>query len=325
MPIVSAAFRTQFRGKIAFLTMIVVRPRYALGAKRAARDGFIVVVVLWVLAALSSLASIYSVYVVNTAAGFAVYDEQLRAKSLVSAALELTAYQQLSQQSHLTSGQFNFEFGEANIAVRFRSEAARIDLNAAPKELLAGLFRVLGAESADADKYSNRVVAWRTNQPNDPNPEAAAYEMARAGYQPRGAKFPHPNELSLVRGLTASLVERALPFVTVYSGRPQINVLDAMPEVLAALPGMTPADLKTFLAQREVAPDKAKTLLPNEAQQFVSFEGGKAIRVFVQVAFDTGHKESAEVVILILENGEQPYAILSWQDGSNQMVADGRP
>jgi general secretion pathway protein K len=122
-----------------------------------------------------------------------------------------------------------------------------------------------------------------------------------------------------------SLVERALPFVTVYSGRPQINVLDAMPEVLAALPGMTPADLKTFLAQREVAPDKAKTLLPNEAQQFVSFEGGKAIRVVVQVAFDTGHKENAEVVILILENGEQPYAILSWQDGSNQMVADGRP
>ena len=35
------------------------------------------------------------------------------------------------------------------------------------------------------------------------------------------------------------LLERALPFVTVYSGRPQINMLDAAPEVLASLPGMT--------------------------------------------------------------------------------------
>ena len=69
--------------------------------------------------------------------------------------------------------------------------------------------------------------------------EASAFRMARLGYQPRGAKFPHTNELSLVRDLPISLVERALPFVTVYSGRPQINILDAAPEVIAALPGMT--------------------------------------------------------------------------------------
>ena len=36
---------------------------------------------------------------------------------------------------------FSFRLGQANVAVEFRSEAARIDLNAAPKQLLVGLFR----------------------------------------------------------------------------------------------------------------------------------------------------------------------------------------
>src|SRR5215470_15058919 len=98
--------------------------RSTFAASRTGADGFIVVVVLWLLGALSTLASIYSVYVVNTATGFAGYDDQLRADALVSAALELTAYQQLTQQQRPTSGQFGFRLGQAEIAVTFRSEAA---------------------------------------------------------------------------------------------------------------------------------------------------------------------------------------------------------
>ena len=100
-------------------------------------------------------------------------------------------------------------------------------------------FVTLGARPDDAETYSDRIIGWRTTAPKDQDSEASAYRMARLGYQPRGAKFPHTNELSLVRDLPISLVERALPFVTVYNGRPQINILDAAPEVIAALPGMT--------------------------------------------------------------------------------------
>src|SRR5262245_32276480 len=102
--------------------------------RRTASEGFIVVVVLWLLGALSVLASIYSVYVVNTAAAFALHDEQFRAEALVSGALELTAYRYLTEKTRPTSGEFSFYLGRANIAVKFQSEAARIDLNAAPKQ-----------------------------------------------------------------------------------------------------------------------------------------------------------------------------------------------
>ena len=302
-------------------------PKFSRTAQSATTDGFIVVAVLWMLGALSLLASIYAVYVINTAASFASYDEQLRAEALVSAALELTAYRQLTQppQSRLTSGQFSFHLGRADVAVEFQSEAARIDLNAAPKQLLAGLFRTLGASSQNSDTYADRVVSWRTAVAKDQDSEGSAYRTAGLGYQPRAAKFPHTNELSLVRDLPASLVERALPFITVYSGRPQINVLDAAPEVIAALPGMTSEHLRAYLGQRRVAPENAKTLLPKEAQQYATFDGGKTFRITVNTVFDNGHRQSAQAVILLFDAGDQPFAVLSRHDGFNPMITDNQP
>ena len=80
-----------------------------------------------------------------------------------------------------------------------------------------------------------------------------ALSLRRANlYAARGA-FAHASELWLVQGLPPALVARAIPFVTVYSGRPEINVFDAPPELIAALPGMTPARLNDFLDQRETA------------------------------------------------------------------------
>jgi general secretion pathway protein K len=270
------------------------------------------------------LASIYAVYVVNTASAFAAYDNHIKAEALVSAALELTAYQQLTKpaQSRPTSGRFSFHLGQADIAVNFQSEAARIDLNAAPKPLLIGLFRTLGASPDDADIYSDRIIGWRTAPSKDHDSLAPANRMARLAYQPRGAKFPHANELSLVPDLPIALVERALPFVTVYSGRPQINILDAAPEVIAALPGMTHDRLNAILVQRQASPDNTKALLPQDAQQLATTEGSKALRTTVRITFDGNHTATAEVVMLLFDEGEQPFAVLSWRDDLNEMIAD---
>src|SRR5262245_7111534 len=115
---------------------------------QAAFDGFILVAVLWVLGALAALASIYTIYIANTALGVAVNDDAVQADAVASAAVELAAYELLKapEDNRPTRGAFTFRMRRAQIAVEFCSEAARIDLNEAPKELLAGLFGVLGAQ-----------------------------------------------------------------------------------------------------------------------------------------------------------------------------------
>ena len=279
-------------------------------------DGFVMVAVLWILGALSTAVSIYAIFVIDTAKNLPVQDDRLQAEALVSAALELTAYRQLNAVglSRPTQGQFNFRLGQANVAVEFRSEAARLDLNTAPKHLLVGLFIALGANSGDAEIYSDRVVGWRTTPPHGDN--ATAHPRPSAGYRVREAKFPHPNELSLVHGLPPALVQRALQFVTVYSGRPEVNVRDAAPEVLAALPGMSEKLVNAVLKQRRTVPENGEALLEllGTAKQHATLEGSNALRVTAHVTFDNGRRTSSEVVILLFEQGEVPFSIFSWRD-----------
>jgi general secretion pathway protein K len=287
---------------------------------RAQRDdGFIVVAVLWILGILAALISIYAVYVANAAVSLSVNDDRVQAEALVSAALELTAYQltAVEEKSRPTTGDFAFRLGRANVAVEFRSEAARIDLNAAPKELLAGLFATLGARYDDAEYYADRIIGWRSKGNNaDQTNEAAAYRTAGLSYAPRQAPFANVGELWLVLGLPPLLVERALPFVTVFSGLPTVNVLDARPEVVAALPGMSTELLYAVLSQRGTGPQNAQFVLGllGPAHEAATAEGSKAIRVTARLEFDNGRRVDAEAVILPFQDGDEPFRILSWRD-----------
>ncbi len=194
--------------------------------------GFVIVAVLWILAALAALVMIFSAYLSNSAQALAVSDTGLRAEALVSASLELTAYQLAlaGDKARPLQGSFQFRLGEADVLVSFVSEAARIDLNLAPKELLAGLLSALGADQEDAKQYADRIVGWRTPpKPNSAADEVSLYRAAGLGYSPRQAPFAHVNELALVVGLPRALVDRALPFVTVFSGLTKINALVAPP------------------------------------------------------------------------------------------------
>ena len=102
-------------------------PTQTVSAQGSASEGFISIAVLSILGALSLLVSIYAVYIINTASAFAVYDDHLKAEALVSASLELTAYQQqtLPAQARPTHGVFSFRMGQANVDVQFSSEAAQ--------------------------------------------------------------------------------------------------------------------------------------------------------------------------------------------------------
>ena len=173
----------------SFVRRLAQRLR-AAAARAPAADGFVLVAVLWILGGLATLAGIYAVYVVNAAAGMSVDRDRLQAEASMSGAVELTAYYlgAVEPATRPSSGTFTFQLGGRGIAVSFVSEAARIDLNTAPKTLLAGLFRGLGAAPDDAEYYADRIEGWR--KPSDVeiesrDKEIAAYRAAGLAYDPR--------------------------------------------------------------------------------------------------------------------------------------------
>jgi len=289
-------------------------PRRAVSASE---QGFVIVAVLWLLAALAALAVIFAAYLSNSARALAGNDTALQAEALVSASVELAAYQlQLAgEDSRPAQGSFHARLNGADLAVSFVSEAARIDLNTAPKELLAGLLTVLGASEEDAKADADRIVAWRTRPtPETAGNEDALYQAAGRSYSPRQAPFAHANELGLVLGLSPALVERALPLVTVFSGASGVDVLIAAPEVIAALPGMTPLTLKQFLNDRATLPnDAAIAAALGAAISSAATQKSQAYRMLIRIGLPNGRKIVSEVVI-VLRSKDDPYRVLSWQN-----------
>ena len=313
------------------------RPRKAA---RSSEAGFIIIAVLWILAALAALAMIFSVYLSNSARALGATDISIERDALVSASLELTAYRLLSadEKERPSQGSFSFRMDNAEALVTFSSEAARVDLNQASKEMLAGLFEVLGAEQVAAGELADRVVGWRTkSKPNAGNDEAALYLAAGLNYSPRQAPFAHVNELSLVLGASPAIVERVLPFVTVFSKSADIDALIAPPEVVAALPGMTPQALNDFLKQRPSLPRDQKAIAAalGPAKAAATLPDNKAYRVRTMLRFDNDRRTASETVILLAgaggkksatnvqsavkQDGKDPYSILFWRDQAETM------
>src|SRR5262249_3520060 len=169
---------------------------------------------------------------------------------------------------------------------------------------------------SDAEFYADRVIGWRTTQdPDRRNDEAAAYRTAGLSYLPRQGLFSHVGELSLVLGLPPFIVQRALPFVTVFSARPEINILAAAPEVVAAVPGMTPDRLYAVLSQVGRGPQNAQLLKALIGDQSgITIEAGKTARVAVRMDLGAGRRVNGEAVILLGREVGEPFRVLSWRD-----------
>ena len=293
-------------------------------------SGFVLVAVLWILAALATLALIYSSYAVTTAAGMHAPDDRLQAEASIRAGVEMAAFRQLEapEQVRPSQGSFNLRVGRTSVAVRFRSEGARVDLNAAQEELLAGLFTVVGADPRSAKAYADRVIGWRTKAaPNAESKEAKLYAQLSVPYPPRLAPFEDALELSLLPGLPVPIVARILPYVTVYSGSATVDVYAADRTVLAALPGMTSAILSAVLKAREKRSTDGNDILAllGPARPYAGVDHPKAIRAIIDVAFDNGRRVRANVVFRLADSrknpaqeqagsGENPYDLLYWQD-----------
>jgi len=287
-------------------------------ARRAASDsqrGFVIVVVLWILLTLSSLAMIFTLYLSASARAMALGDTALQNEALVSAGVELTAYQLIlaSDDARPAHGSFHFRMDDADVGVTFTSEAARIDLNLASKEVLAAFLAGLGASKDAANEDADRIVGWRTRPaPGSTNEEAARY--AALGYTPRQSLFTHVNELALVAGLPPALVDRALPFVTIFNGSADIDATIAAPEVVAAFAKRSSAGADPFGSAIRPSNDPLAGADPSApAKSNLPKAKSPCYRVETTIGFANGRRATSEVVIALGDKRE-PYRVLSWQD-----------
>jgi general secretion pathway protein K len=85
------------------------------------------------------------------------------------------------------------------------------------------------------------------------------------------------------------------------------------------LPKVAPEAVQQVLAQRGHDPQDGEDLLKllGPARAAANASSNPAARVELQIRLDNGRVARAEVVILVLERGFEPFRVLSWRDDSD--------
>ena len=96
---------------------------------------------------------------------------------------------------------------------------------------------------------------------------------------------------------------------------------EADAQVLAALPGMTSEKLQSVLSQRGNPALDPRALVATAGSEGATHVGSRAYRVTVEVELADGRRSGAEIVILLLESGDEPYRVLSWRNASDESTA----
>ena len=230
-----------------------------------------------------------------------------------------TAYRQLSwpREARPNHGAFSAQMDETRIDVVYRSESGRIDINGAPKEVIAGALTAAGASSANASFIADRVFAWRNRQGGaDRIAETAVYRKAGLPYGPVNMPFESVLAVALLPNMSPAVLARALPLLTIFNPGGKIDPLVADPKRLFA---DFPAGFEDFLGDLKAAaavnrPDAETVVkIAGAAKDYVSLDSNDNFRAQIVVKL-SGRQVTADVVLVVTEHAVEPYQILYWRD-----------
>ena len=296
--------------------------------RHASRNGFILVTVLWTIALLSAMAMAVSTSFRGFAGIVAIDHDRTKADALLSAGLAASAdiVGQLGDRP-LTERETIIALQTGSVRVHLSDEGGRIDINKAPADILSALLRSIGAGDK-SDAIARSIVAWRmrdgaepTNPdakpPGSPTPDATAATAPQAPVGDKTANglqsFTDVRQLAQVPGISADDVTALLPLTTIF-GDDKVNALTAPSEVIAALPGISPAQVNELLAARgqpTIADARLQQIL-GVAQKYFKIKARPIALAELSAQLLDGYTAVVRAVIVVLPNDTQPYRVLAW-------------
>jgi general secretion pathway protein K len=272
------------------------------------RPGFALVAVLWLLLLLSVIGGMLLRGAESERDGalteIALTDARLLADAGINRAILSVANPQDPLKWRLDGTAQTLHLLGHDVDVSVESEAAKIDLNLAPRDLLAALFRSRGVAPGDAGDIADRIVAWRSPlAPGEPDEAADRYRDAGRSYRPTHEPFGSIDELRLVFGMTDALQAGLVSAVTVYSRNPSVDRQVAGTIVLRALEEAG----DTLAASQRAARDKGHASGVDRAPVL-----GEALRITARVA--NGQVTVLRTaVIRVTGDRRVPYWVLAWR------------
>lgn len=301
-------------------------------AYRPKERGVALVIVLWTVMLLTVIAANFV---------FAMRTETLVARNAVSSAqAEATANGAVNRALYETfkpaadvntwkadGRERQWEQNGAKIKVVMMDESGKIDINTSSDALLMGLLLSIGVDAAKAAQLLDAILDWRDvdTLPRPNGAESEAYQAAGLKYEPANAPFEAVEQLQQVLGMTPAIYFRLAPLVTIYSHQPGINTLVAPRGVLLAIPGVDPAQVDAYIAQRNDSLANGQIPPPfSPGAAFMSAATDSVVNVHAEVRMPDGAVFVRDAVARRTGDAKRPVAFLSWQEGRPAPAAVAR-
>lgn len=292
--------------------------------RREYQRGIALISVLWITTLLAVIAASFTSSARTEGQLARNLVENAKAEALADGAVHRAVLGILdfdTERAWRTDGRaYRLDYGDGAVVVRIFDEDAKVDLNVAPPELLAGLFGLLGLETEQAETLADRILDFR-DEDFEVEPSGAEdpdYEAAGRADGALDRPLVSEAELLGVLGMSEALFRRLRPFVTVYSGAEGIDPTRASLDVLRAVPGMTPEIAEAI---RTAGPDGDPFEVIDEETFFdleLYFVPSREIMFQVQAEARTagGGVFVREAVIELSGQPERPFMVHAWRRGT---------
>jgi general secretion pathway protein K len=173
--------------------------------------------------------------------------------------------------------------------------------------------RFVGAPEQEAQGVAQRIVEWRRRNVPQPANASAAPRNDPTKTPDAAQPFADVREVAQVPGMAPAWLAAMAPLTTVF-GSETVNPLTASARVIAALPGVSRAQLEAFLAARRSFPADAGRLAAmfGAGQSYLAAKPQRVVAVELTAALPDGYAAAAHAVIVLLPQDSQPYRVLVW-------------
>ena len=282
--------------------------------------GIALISVLWVLALLTVIASALSFSVRNETKFARNVIASAQARHAAEGGIYLAVERLLTRAAQPRPDYAAYEFvvGQAHVRAVISDEAGKIDLNAAPPELLDGLLRSAGVEAWQRANIVDAILDWRdADQVTRINgAEDREYRAGGKDYGAKDARFDSVDELKLVLGMSPQLFRKIRPALTVHSQQRGINPAAASRLVLLGIPGMGPDTVDAYLRLRSERDDSGLPPPPPPSidGRFRASATGSVYTIRSRARLGDGIAAELAATVTLRDAAERGFTIMSWDD-----------
>jgi general secretion pathway protein K len=286
--------------------------------------GIALIAVLWVM---TLLAAIAGAFMISTRTEVRVAQNlvgQAQARALADAGVQRAIAGLLAPESDrrwMADGRvYSWEFAGGHVDIAIEDEGGKVDLNAAPIEMLAGIFKAVGIPAPKAQALADAIADWRDEDElrRPDGAEDAEYRAAGLAHGTPDRPLEANEVLLNVLGVTPEIYQRVAPWVTVYSRGSGVNPATASRTALAAVPNITEADIDAIVAARNLDPRNASVALAR-FQVYARYLARPTANVYT-VRAQGRHAGGAifvrEAVVRLGGDADRPFAFQAWRQGT---------